>query len=121
MQLHNHGEDAQIRLFSKADKTGGLSITYDASSKICTIDRSQMDLRFNQSVGEVLEVPLENALSDLTIYIDRSSVEFFFNKGEATFTTHLYPTSEETRYQISPDLDFDIWTLKTSVTDQFRV
>ena len=121
LEIYNHGEDAQIQLFCKADGTGGLSLRYDASSQTCTIDRSQMDLRFNEAIGEVLDVPLDRALTDLRIYIDRSSVELFFNEGEATFTSHLYPSAEENCYQLSPELSLDMWTLKPSVTDEFRV
>lgn len=121
LEINNHGQDAQLQLFCKADGTGGLSIRYDASNQTCTIDRSQMDLRFNEAIGEVLDVPLERALADLRIFIDRSSVEIFFNGGEATFSSHLYPSAEENRYQLSPNLSLGMWTLKPSVTDDFRV
>ena len=73
LEITNHGEDAQIQLFCKADGTGGLSLRYDASSQTCTINRSQMDLRFNEAIGEVLDVPLDRALTDLDTEIGRAS------------------------------------------------
>lgn len=121
IQIKNKGGDAELKLFSKADGSGGLHLRYVAANQTFTIDRSQMDLRFNEEVGEVLDVPLEQDLTELAIYIDRSSVEIFFNGGEATFTTHLYPTKEETSYQVSPELDLEIWSLQSSVTDDFIV
>jgi beta-fructofuranosidase len=121
VQVKHTGGNAQLTLFSKSDGTGGLQLSYDAARKTVTIDRSQMELRFNEAIGEVLEVPLEEDLTDIALYLDRSSVEIFFNKGEATFTTHLYPTEQESSYQASPNLDLEIWMLRSSVTDDFVV
>ena len=121
VQVKHTGGNAQLTLFSKSDGTGGLQLSYDAARKTVTIDRSQMELRFNEAIGEVLEVPLEEDLTDIALYLDRSSVEIFFNRGEATFTTHLYPTEQESSYQASPNLDLEIWTLRSSVTDDFVV
>ena len=112
--------DFDLALFARADGTGGLTLHYDAASRVCTVDRRAMAKRFNQAVFEVLDVPLEMPLRELRVFIDRSSTEFFFNDGEAAFTTHSYPEADEHRFNHSP-AEVKLWTLETSVRDDFVV
>ena len=112
--------DLDFNLFTRADGDGGLRLHYDAAAKKCTVDRTGMDRRFNQSVGEVLDMPLDSPLAKLRVYIDRCSVEIFVGDGEATFTTHLYPTAGEFHYTLSAG-SLRIWPLSASVTDEFVV
>ena len=65
-------------------------------------------------------MPLERELRKLRIFIDRSSTEFFFNDGEATFTTHSYPEEDEHHFTHSP-AKLRMWALSKSVTDEFVV
>ena len=110
-----------LNLFTHADGSGGLRLHYDAEKRVCTVDRRGMDLRFNQAVGEVLDMPLEMPLRSLRIFIDRSSTEIFANDGAATFTTHSYPTERELHYTASEGVGLRIWTLKASVRDDFVI
>ena len=121
MELNFDGNDAAFALFAREDGTGGLTFSYDAAQQICTIDRSGMDKRFNEKVGETLTMPLRTPLRKLQIFIDRSSVEIFANDGEATFTTHLYPTERERWFWTAGKIDAKVWTLKASVEDSFVV
>ena len=109
-----------LALFTKPDGSGGMSLHWDPAKKLCTVDRRGMNKRFNQNVFEVLEVPLEQPLRELRIFIDRSSAELFFNRGEATFTTHVYPEENEHGFTHSP-ADVKLWPLNASVTDEFVV
>ncbi|MBQ4473984.1 MAG: sucrose-6-phosphate hydrolase [Lachnospiraceae bacterium] len=113
--------DFDLNLFTREDGEGGLRLHYDASSKVCTLDRTGMDLRFNTQVFEVLDMPLEQDLRKLRIFADHSSVEIFANDGEATFTTHLYPTEREFSYTVSEGAHLRLWPLNASVTDEFVV
>ncbi len=113
-------EDLDFNLFTRTDGTGGLRLHYDSRIKRCTVDRSGMDRRFNQAVGEVLDMPLDTPLKKLRVLIDRCSAEIFANDGEATFTTHVYPTEREFNYTLSGGT-LRGWTLKPSVTDEFVV
>ena len=113
-------EDLDFNLFTRPDGSGGLRLHYDSAAKRCTVDRSGMDKRFNQSVGEVLDIPLDAPLTKLRVFIDRCSAEIFANDGEATFTTHVYPTEREFNYTLSGGF-LRGWTLKTAVTDEFIV
>ena len=121
MEILFDGKDAAIALFAKEDGSGGLTLSYDAEEQICTIDRRGMEKRFNENVGEVLTMPLKTPLRKLQVFIDRSSVEFFANDGEETFTTHLYPEENERWYRTAGNVRTTVWTLKESVTDSFVV
>ena len=115
------GQDFELKLFTKKDGSGGFCISYDSDTKVCTVDRSQMDQRFNTELGESLPVSLEDELTKLTLYIDKNSIEIFMNDGQATFTSHLYPTKQEAYYTADSCLNLQAWLLKTAVTDDFVV
>ncbi|MBQ6376467.1 MAG: GH32 C-terminal domain-containing protein, partial [Lachnospiraceae bacterium] len=67
------------------------------------------------------EMPLERDLEKMQIFVDRSSVEIFANDGEATFTTHLYPTGEEFGHTASGSISLKIRRVQPSVADTFVV
>ncbi|MCR5826350.1 MAG: sucrose-6-phosphate hydrolase [Oscillospiraceae bacterium] len=113
--------DFDLNLFTKADGTGGLRLHYDAARKVCTVDRTGMDRRFNEQVFEVLDMPLETPLRTLRVFIDHCSTELFVNDGEATFTTRSYPTEREFHYTVSDGAKLRLWTLAPSVTDDFAL
>ena len=115
------GNDAAFALFAREDGSGGLTFSYDADAMVCTVDRSGMDKRFNEKVGEVLTMPLRTPLKKMQIFIDRSSVEMFVNDGEETFTTHLYPTERERWFRTAGKISTTVWSLKASVEDSFVV
>ena len=121
IQAINKGADFCLKLFARSDGSGGLIISYDVANNSCLIDRSQMAQRFNRELGEQLTIPLDSPLTNLAVFVDRSSVELFINQGEATFTSHLYPVEEEHTYTVSGELDVAIWTLKTAVSDEFII
>jgi beta-fructofuranosidase len=73
------------------------------------------------AVGEVLDMPLENPLKSLRIFIDHTSTEYFVNDGEATFTTHSYPEAEEFHYTVTDGAKVKIYKLNPSVKDDFVV
>ena len=113
--------DFEVALLCREDGSGGLRLRYDAARRVCNVDRSGMDRRFNAQVGEALDMPLETALKKLRVFIDRSSVEIFANDGEATFTTHAYPTAREFHCTASPGVGLRVWPMKRAVTDGFII
>ncbi len=115
------GGDTRLALFTGADGSGGFVINYDSAKKEAVIDKRGMSKRYNESVGEVLSVPIPDGLRKLQIFIDRSSVEIFINNGEATFTSHVYPTVEEHGYTIDNYNSLKLWNYKASVNDDFVV
>ncbi|MBE6123113.1 MAG: sucrose-6-phosphate hydrolase [Erysipelotrichaceae bacterium] len=115
------GGDFDLNLFTKEDGTGGFTIHYNEAEKKMTVNRKGMNKRFNTNVFEELDVPLENGLKSLRIFIDRSSVELFINDGEETFTSHIYPEENEHHYTVSTGTEMHIWPLKASVKDDFVI
>ena len=113
--------DFDLNLFTREDGTGGLRLHYDGAKKVCRVDRSGMDLRFNTQVGEALDMPLDAPLQKLQIYIDHNSAELFANDGEATFTTHIYPTGREFHYTATEGVGVRLWPMNRSVTDEFVI
>lgn len=113
--------DFNLNLFTKEDGTGGMRLHYNADKRICTINRTGLDKRFNKQLGETLDMPLEQELTSLRIFIDKSSVEFFVNDGEAVFTSHVYPTDREFHFTISENGSLKMWKLKASVVDDFVI
>ena len=111
--------DFELKLFTRADGSGGLVFRWDAARGIITADRTGLDRRFNRQVGEVLSFPLDAPLRKLRIFIDSNSAELFLNDGEATFTTHVYPTENEHCFTVTPGAGIRLWRLGTSVTDAF--
>lgn len=114
-------EDFHLKLFAGSNGEGGMDICYNAKTKICSVDRTGLTKRFNQHLGEILEVPLVSGLKSLRIFIDHSSVEIFLNDGEKVFTSHVYPTEEEHHYVISQNTSITLWDFYPSVTDDFVI
>ena len=113
--------DFEAALFTREDGSGGLRLCYDQATRVCRVDRSHMDRRFNTNLDEVMDMPLESPLRKLRVFIDSCSAEIFVHAGEATFTTHVYPTGREFRYTVSRGAGVRVWPLDTSVTDDFIV
>lgn len=121
MQVSVGDGDFDLNLFTTVDGNGGMTLHYDAKTRVCTVDRSNLAKRFNENVGEVLDMPLENKLTSLRIFIDHSSVEIFANDGEATFTSHVYPIESECNYTVSDNGTMKLWSLGASVKDDFVI
>ena len=121
LELISRGGDLDLRLFAKADGTGGVRITYDDAEKTITVDRSGMDKRFNTEQGEARVRPLPKGLFHLRIFIDRSSIEIFVNDGDAVFSSRIFPTPREKRLFEKGDASIHLWELKSAVVDDFAV
>lgn len=121
MELIGRGGDLELRLFSKANGTGGLNVTYDDAAKEITVDRSGMAHKFNTAWGEQRTRPLSKGLFHLRIFIDRSSAEIFVNDGDAVFSSRIFPTNAEERWQLNGDASVHIWELRRAVEDDFVV
>lgn len=121
IELYCRPGDVEINLFTKQDGTGGIHITYNEESHEISVDRSDMNKRFNIEHGEVRTRQLPDGLSHLRIFIDRSSVEIFVNDGDAVFTTRVFPTEEEKYFTSIGDNYIRMWTLKSAVKDTLVV
>ena len=121
LELISRGGNLTLRLFSKSDRTGGLTIAYDDSAKEITVDRSGMKRLFNTEQGQQRARPLPKGLFHLRVFVDRSSVEIFVNDGDAVFSSRIFPTAEEDRMFIEGDASVHLWELSRAVEESFVV
>ena len=106
--------DVNLYMFTDEAGKGGLSICYSEERGEITVDRSGMQIRFNEQEGESRTRPLENGLS-------HSSIEIFVNDGDAVFTSRIFPTEAEHFFRIEGDTFNRMWTLKRAVKEQFLI
>ena len=121
MEVKCDGHSSDLNLFTKKDGNGGFTIHYDSHYKIITVDESHLDKRFNEEVFEALDIPLDEDLDTMRIFIDQSSVELFINGGKYTFTAHVYPTEEETYFVHDEHFTIHTYELCSSVDEDFIV
>lgn len=121
LEVKCDGHSSDLRLFTKKDGSDGLMIHYDSHYKMITVDKSHLDKRFNEEVFEALDIPLDEDLDSMSIFIDQSSVELFINDGKYTFTAHVYPTEEESYFDHDEHLDIKSYELCSSVDEDFIV
>ena len=113
--------DVNLYMFTDEAGKGGLSICYSEERGEITVDRSGMQIRFNEQEGESRTRPLENGLSHFRIFVDSSSIEIFVNDGDAVFTSRIFPTEAEHFFRIEGDTFNRMWTLKRAVKEQFLI
>lgn len=111
----------ELSLFSDNGKRG-FEISYDRNTKILTVDRSGMLNQFNTEYGNVRRVALENGLSSLEVYVDRSSVEIFVNDGEKVVSSRNFPEPGERIIRMGgSNIDLVIYKPEKSVEDDFVI
>ena len=121
LELISRGGSLDLRLFTKEDGSGGLTISDDNGAKEITVDRSGLEKRFNTALGEQRTRPLPKGLFHLRIFIDRSSVEIFVNDGDAVFSSRIFPVKGEERLFIDGDVSTHLWELKKAMEEDFSV
>ncbi len=121
VELISRGGDLTLKMFAKADGTGGLAVKYDDKSKEITVDRSGLNKRFNTELGEQRTRSLPKGLFHMRFFIDRSSVEIFVNDGDAVFSSRIFPTDGEDRLFVEGDASIHLWELKRAVEESFVV
>ena len=80
-----------------------------------------MKTRFNESFGEQRTRVLEESLSELRIFIDRSSVEIFVNDGEAVMTSRVFPQADEHGFTYEGNAAIRLWSLKHAMHEDFVI
>ena len=86
---------AELILF--ADKDGkGLSLTVDTENAQVVLDRSQAGQQYATEFGTSRSCQIDNHDITLNIFVDKSIVEIFINKGEKVFTSRVFPDTDQT-------------------------
>ncbi|MFA9467567.1 sucrose-6-phosphate hydrolase [Streptococcus sp. E24BD] len=89
------GQVSELLLF--ADREGnGLRLTVDTENGIIELDRSQVGVPFATDFGTTRGCQVAAGAVTLNVFVDKSIVEIFINKGEKVFTSRVFPTAEQT-------------------------
>jgi levanase/fructan beta-fructosidase len=87
-----------IAIRASADSTEQTLVGYDFVNKQVFIDRSRSgDVLFDETFASVYRGPLASGVNgkvNLSIFVDRSSVEVFGGQGEITLTAQIFPSGE---------------------------
>lgn len=81
-----------------------VTLIFDATSRLLMLDRTNSGITsFNYEFGNKLHYMATNDLPEefeVTIYMDKSSIEFFLDKGLYAMTAQLFPNEEYTTITI---------------------
>ena len=91
-----------------------ISITYDKSSEVCTIDRSNMELG-GRGIRK-FKLKADKSL-DMHMFIDNSVMEIYYEDGLETTTFMYFPKSDDFKIEIQNDNNVNInelcvWNLR---------
>jgi levanase/fructan beta-fructosidase len=93
-----------IAVRASADSTEQTLVGYDFVNKQVFIDRTKSgDVSFDKTFASVYRGPLApgtNGKVNLSIFVDRSSVEVFGGQGETTLTAQIFPRSDAMHVQL---------------------
>ncbi|WP_213810788.1 GH32 C-terminal domain-containing protein [Jeotgalicoccus sp. WY2] len=67
-------------------------LVYDSDEQILTLDRTFSGEEILNVDGLVRQIKLEEDLSNMRIYVDKSSIEVFINDGKYTMTARIFPS-----------------------------
>lgn len=114
-------ESIQLNLFAHS-RWNGLAISYDKFRRRLTVDRGDFINQCNEEYGTSRTIALENGLSSLEIYVDRSSAEIFVNDGEYVLTMRIFPTAQENLIRMGgKNIDLVIYEALPVTEDTFVI
>lgn len=97
-----------------------LLIEYDKDEKIFSMDRSYMKEVFATDYGTVRKIN-DIDVKELSIFIDRSSVEIFVNGGEYSMSARVFPSEKESYLSLisHEPIEMTSWQMSCSIDDNF--
>ena len=89
-------QDSTSELLLFADEKGnGLRLTIDTKQGSVTLDRSKAGIQYAADFGNTRSCAIEPAKTTATIFVDKSIIEIFINKGEKVFTSRVFPEKNQ--------------------------
>ena len=69
-----------------------MKIAYDADTKLFSVDRTQSgETEFSDQFKAVTVAPVRGSLSEVRIFVDKSSVEVVDDEGRVSLTNLVFP------------------------------
>ena len=119
--VENIENSFKIKIYSK-EKNGGFIISFDKNKKEFKIDRSKLENEISKDFG--LERKISKLdLKSMRIFVDKSTIEIFINKGEYALTSKVFPKNKEKDLYIEglDEKNTQIYKLKKSYLDNFSL
>lgn len=98
------GKKSKIDLTLSNDKGEKVVMTYNAADRTMSLDRREAGISdFSESFPAVTVAPTreKNGKIELRIFVDRSSIELFGNRGEFVMTNLVFPTAPYLNLSVS--------------------
>lgn len=92
-------DKSELLLFAD-DKGNGLRLTVDTKEGIVTLDRSKAGVQYATDFGTSRHCSIDKDETTANIFVDKSIVEIFINKGEKVFTSRVFPEEGQDGIQI---------------------
>ncbi|SDB37550.1 beta-fructofuranosidase [Streptococcus henryi] len=92
-------DKSELLLFAD-DKGNGLRLTVDTKEGIVTLDRSKAGVQYATDFGTSRHCSIDKDETTANIFVDKSIVEIFINKGEKVFTSRVFPEEGQNGIQI---------------------
>lgn len=115
-------DDSHLKIqLWKGTSTSGLVLEYHPETKMFVMDKGGLKHPTNTEFGTVRKIYLENGLSMLDIYQDRSSVECFINEGEYVMSVRVFPEEDEKGLIIQGKVEVNVFDAVNTVYDDFKI
>ncbi len=92
-------DKSELLLFAD-DKGNGLRLTVDTKEGIVTLDRNKAGVQYATDFGTSRHCSIYKDETTANIFVDKSIVEIFINKGEKVFTSRVFPEEGQDGIQI---------------------
>lgn len=92
-------DKSELLLFAD-DKGNGLRLTVDTKEGIVTLDRNKAGVQYATDFGTSRHCSIDKDETTANIFVDKSIVEIFINKGEKVFTSRVFPEEGQDGIQI---------------------
>ena len=88
-------EIGELLLFADT-KGNGLRLIVDTINGKVTLDRSQAGVQYATDFGTTRQCDITTNKTQVRIFVDKSIIEIFINKGEKVFTSRVFPEAGQT-------------------------
>lgn len=81
-----------LHIYMRKNTRHETKLVYDSDERVLTLDRTFSGEEILNVDGVIRQVKLEEDLSSMRIYMDKSSIEVFINDGKYTMTARIFPS-----------------------------
>lgn len=92
-------QETALLLFDD-EKGNGLRLSVDTKNGKVTLDRSKAGVQYATEFGTTRHCTIDSKETTANIFVDKSIVEIFINKGEKVFTSRVFPETGQTGIKV---------------------